>query len=157
MSEEKSAFYQLLNKQLAGLLTGERNFITNLSQFSGLINSQLDDINWVGFYLTQPDQDLLLGPYQGQVACVRIPLGKGVCGTSALKRESILVEDVDQFTGHIACDSRSRSELVCPIVVNNKLIGVLDIDSPSLSRFDQADLRGMEMLVETLILATDFD
>ncbi|MGX5174079.1 GAF domain-containing protein [Aliikangiella sp. IMCC44653] len=157
MSEEKSAFYQLLNKQLAGLLTGERNFITNLSQFSGLINSQLDDINWVGFYLTQADQDLLLGPYQGQVACVRIPLGKGVCGTSALKRESILVEDVDQFTGHIACDSRSRSELVCPIVVNNKLIGVLDVDSPSLSRFDQADLRGMEMLVETLILATDFD
>jgi L-methionine (R)-S-oxide reductase len=157
VSQSKSAFYELLNKQLAALLSGERNFITNLSQFSGLVNSQLEDINWVGFYLSQPNNDLILGPYQGQVACVHIPLGKGVCGTSAEQRKSLLVEDVDQFAGHIACDSRSRSELVCPIVVDNRLVGVLDIDSPSLSRFTQDDLIGMEKLVKTLIAATDFN
>ncbi len=156
MSENKQSFYNLLNKQLAGLLSGERNLITNLSQFSAFLNANLERINWIGFYLSQENTDLLLGPFQGQVACVRIQLGKGVCGTSAEQRKTLVVEDVDQFAGHIACDSRSRSEIVCPIVVNGRLVGVLDIDSPELNRFDQDDAVGCELLISTLIELTDF-
>ncbi|TQV77580.1 GAF domain-containing protein [Aliikangiella marina] len=117
----------------------------------------LEDINWAGFYLNQQDEELLLGPFQGKVACTNIPFGKGVCGTSASERATLVVEDVDQFDGHIACDAASRSEVVCPIVVEERLIGVLDIDSPSLKRFDNEDAKGLEKLVDTLITATDFD
>ncbi|TQV84425.1 GAF domain-containing protein [Aliikangiella coralliicola] len=156
MSESKEQFYQSLSEQLTALLEGETNWLTNLSQFSAFLNMQLEDINWVGFYLSQPDSDLLLGPFQGNVACVRIPLGKGVCGTAAQKQKTLVVEDVDQFDGHIACDARSRSEVVCPLVIDGKLWGVLDIDSPSLNRFDQQDADGLENLMKILIDATEW-
>ncbi|WP_444998513.1 GAF domain-containing protein [Aliikangiella sp. IMCC44359] len=156
MDTDKKSFYQLLNKQLVELLRGERNLLTNLSQFSAFMNACLEDINWVGFYLSQPDNDLLLGPFQGQVACVRIPYGKGVCGTSAENKTIEIVHDVDLFPGHIACDSRSRSEIVFPIIIEDKLIGVLDIDSPSIGRFDQSDAEGISILLATLIDSTDF-
>ena len=156
MNDSKQDFYASLDKQLAALLAGVRNPITNLSQTSAFIDMHLEDINWAGFYLTQENGELLLGPFQGNVACTHIPMGKGVCGTAAEKRETQLVDDVDQFDGHIACDARSRSEVVCPVVVDERLVGVLDIDSPSLNRFDKQDAEGLEQLVKTLIQATDF-
>lgn len=156
MDTDKKSFYQLLNKQLTELLNGERNLLTNLSQFSAFMNAGLEDINWVGFYLTQPNNDLLLGPFQGQVACVRIPYGKGVCGTAAKNKTIEIVQDVDLFPGHIACDSRSRSEIVFPMIIEGKLFGVLDIDSPNIGRFDQSDAEGISILLATLISSTDF-
>lgn len=156
MSTAKLKFYASLDKQLAGLLSGQSNWITNLSQFSAFLNMQLEDINWVGFYLSQENDELLLGPFQGNVACVQIPFGQGVCGSAAKQRQSMVVADVDSFDGHIACDSRSRSEVVCPLIVNERLVGVLDVDSPSLNRFDQADAEGLSMLLDTLIASTDF-
>ncbi|MET1253767.1 GAF domain-containing protein [Aliikangiella sp. GXAS 311] len=156
MDNTKIEFYRLLNRQLAELLDGHTNMITNLSQCSAFLNTYLKDINWVGFYLTQPDGNLLLGPFQGLVACVAIELGRGVCGTAAKTRETQLVADVHAFPGHIACDARSQSEIVCPIVVNDKVIGVLDIDSPSLNRFDEQDAEGLMALVKTLIDKTEF-
>jgi L-methionine (R)-S-oxide reductase len=148
--------YSLLGKQLAALLEGESNPITNLSQFSALIFNSLSQVNWAGFYLMTSDSLLQLGPFQGQVACTKIPIGKGVCGTAAKSRQSQLVADVNQFAGHIACDSRSRSEVVCPLVLNGQLIGVFDLDSPELNRFDQQDQYGIECLVQILIDKTDF-
>ena len=156
MSTSKLKFYASLDKQLAGLLSGQSNWITNLSQFSAFLNMQLEDINWVGFYLSQENDELLLGPFQGNVACVQIPFGQGVCGSVAKQRQSMVVADVDSFDGHIACDSRSRSEVVCPLIVNGRLIGVLDVDSPSLNRFDQTDAEGLSMLLDILIASTDF-
>ena len=156
MSQNKSDFYLSLNKQLLGLLSAERNWISNISQFSAFLNTHLDDINWVGFYLTQANGDLLLGPFQGQVACARIQKSKGVCGTAALEQRIVLVEDVDQFDGHIACDARSRSEVVIPIILGDDCFAVLDIDSPTLARFDQTDVNGLEMLVNTLIESSDW-
>lgn len=156
MNSDKNAFYQSLGSQLAGLLSVERNWLTNLSQFSAFLHEQLADINWVGFYLSQADGSLLLGPFQGKVACVRIPLGKGVCGTAAKTRELQLVADVHAFAGHIACDARSRSEVVIPLLIKDQVFGVLDIDSPSLARFDEADARGLSQLLATLLEATDW-
>lgn len=156
MSQNKSEFYHSLNKQLTALLSVERNWLTNISQFSAFLNANLEDINWVGFYLTQPDGDLLLGPFQGQVACVKIELGKGVCGTAAATKQIQLVEDVDQFNGHIACDARSRSEVVLPVLLNDECFGVLDIDSPSLARFNQRDADGLTILLTTLIESSDW-
>jgi len=156
MTANIAEFYQSLNRQLEGLLSVERNWLTNLSQFSAFLNANLEDINWAGFYLSQSSGDLLLGPFQGQVACVRIELGKGVCGTAAKTQEILVVEDVDQFSGHIACDARSRSEVVIPILIKGKCFGVLDVDSPSLARFDQADGVGLEVLVKTLIESSDW-
>jgi L-methionine (R)-S-oxide reductase len=156
MSSNKISFYGSLNKQLEGLLSVERNWLTNLSQFSAFLNANLDDINWVGFYLTQDDGNLLLGPFQGQPACVKIELGKGVCGTAAAEKKTMLVEDVDQFDGHIACDARSRSEVVLPLMINGSVFGVLDIDSPSLSRFAQEDADGLAILLNTLIESSDW-
>ena len=156
MSQTKSMFYKSLNAQLASLLSGETNLLTNLSQFSAFIFNSLEDINWAGFYLTQPEGDLLLGPFQGNVACTRIQSGKGVCGTAASTREIQIVADVDQFAGHISCDSRSRSEIVLPILLQNGCYGVLDIDSPKLVRFDQADAQGLRRLIMTLIESTDW-
>lgn len=153
----KQEFYASINKQLAALLTGNRNSITNMSQFSAFLNMHLEDINWAGFYLNRDDKELLLGPFQGKVACTNIPMGKGVCGTSAIERKTVVVDDVDQFEGHIACDAASRSEVVCPVIVADKLIGVVDIDSPSVKRFDSDDATGLEQLVETLVNATDFN
>lgn len=144
--EEK---YALLNKQLSALIEGEQNLIANLSNFSALLNVFLERINWVGFYLIEKDE-LVLGPFQGLPACIRIPLGKGVCGTAAQRKETMIVEDVEQFPGHIACDAASRSEIVIPIFKNNELIGVLDIDSPELNRFSKEEGQLLQNVVKTL-------
>jgi len=156
VQQNKTEFYASLNAQLSALLSGERNPMTNLSQFSAFIFMHLDNINWAGFYLMSDSDTLKLGPFQGKIACTTIPIGKGVCGTAAQERKSLVVEDVDQFDGHIACDAASRSEVVCPLIVGDQLIGVLDIDSPSLNRFDKDDALGLEKLVDSLLNATDF-
>ncbi|MFO7317668.1 MAG: GAF domain-containing protein [Bacilli bacterium] len=142
--------YNLLSKQLAALLEGEEDLIANLSNASALLNQFLTDINWVGFYLMK-NGELVLGPFQGLPACVRIPVGHGVCGTAVEKGETIVVDDVHQFPGHIACDARSNSEIVIPLVKNGEIIGVLDIDSPLKNRFKQEDRLGLEKFVQTLI------
>lgn len=145
--EEK---YELLLKQLDALLHGETNFIANLSNAAALLNQFMEETNWVGFYIMDKNE-LVLGPFQGLPACVRIPLGKGVCGTAASKMETICVEDVHKFPGHIACDAASQSEIVIPIVIENQLLGVLDIDSPIKNRFSKVDEHYLTMFVQTLI------
>ena len=143
--------YDLLGKQLNALLEGETNVMANLANASALLNQFLDRVNWVGFYLMDGEDELVLGPFQGLPACVRIPLGKGVCGTAALERKTQLVEDVHAFPGHIACDAASRSEVVVPIVMDGRVFGVLDIDSPELARFSEEDARGLKKFVEVLV------
>ncbi|MGZ7150358.1 GAF domain-containing protein [Bacillus sp. BC08] len=142
--------YETVIKQLDALLTGESNVIANLSNASALLNQFLDRVNWVGFYVTEGNQ-LVLGPFQGMPACVRIPFGRGVCGVAAETKTTQLVADVHQFPGHIACDSTSNSEIVVPIVKEETVIGVLDIDSPEKNRFDEVDQRYLEKFVETLL------
>ena len=142
--------YNLLNKQLDALLAGEPNRIANLSNASALLGQFLDRINWVGFYLME-EGELVLGPFQGMPACVRIPVGKGVCGTAIDKNETMLIDDVHAFPGHIACDAASRSEIVIPLVKDGKAIGVLDIDSPELARFTEEDRSGLEKFADTLL------
>lgn len=146
---EQQLDYSLLNRQLDGLLSGEQDLIANLSNTSAFINQFLPNINWVGFYLIK-NNALKLGPFQGLPACVDIQIGKGVCGTAVAEKQSQLVEDVNQFPGHIACDANSQSEIVIPIYYNKEIIGVLDIDAPVKSRFNQTDLEGLELLVKTL-------
>lgn len=142
--------YDLLTKQLDALLTGESNFYANLSNASALLNQYFDRINWVGFYLME-NGELVLGPFQGLPACVRIQVGKGVCGTAVEKRASIIVPDVEKFPGHIVCDAASRSEIVVPIIKNDEVIGVLDIDSPELNRFSTDDQIGLEKVIQVLV------
>jgi len=142
--------YALVIKQLQALIEDEPNRIANLSNASALLNQFLDQINWVGFYLMD-DGELVLGPFNGLPACVRIPIGKGVCGTAVEKRQTIIVENVHEFPGHIACDSASLSEIVVPIIANNEVIGVLDIDSPITDRFNEQDKQGLESFIATLI------
>jgi L-methionine (R)-S-oxide reductase len=146
--------YAQLELQLAALLAGERNFVTNAAQFSAFIFQTLADLNWAGFYLAQGEQ-LLLGPFQGKVACVRIPFGRGVCGTAAVRRETIVVADVHAFDGHIACDSASNSEIVLPVMHGEHLLGVFDIDSPAFNRFSDADRIGLEQLIRCFVTQTD--
>lgn len=146
--------YGLLTAQLEALLADERDFIANAAQFSAFLYTQLDDLNWAGFYLNKQEQ-LVLGPFQGQVACVRIPFGKGVCGAAAASLQTQRVEDVHAFPGHIACDSASNSELVVPLVKEGKLIGVLDLDSPKLGRFSETDQRGIEALAAIFLRLTE--
>lgn len=141
--------YESVIMQLQALLEGETDRIANLANASALLNQFLDRINWVGFYLYR-DGELVLGPFQGLPACVRIPLTRGVCGKSANQRMTIRVANVHEFPGHIACDSASQSEIVVPIVKNGELIGVLDIDSPELNRFDEMDQSYLEKFVERL-------
>ena len=141
--------YKLLAEQLKSLAEDEPKYIPVLSNASALINENLDDLNWAGFYLMD-NGSLLLGPFQGKVACIRIALGKGVCGTATQNDETLLVPNVHDFPGHIACDSASNSEIVVPIHKDGKVVGVLDIDSPSLNRFSQADKEGLELFVKTL-------
>lgn len=143
--------YEQLTTQLEALLTGETNRYANLSNASALLNQFFDRINWVGFYLNDNNKELVLGPFQGLPACIRIPFGKGVCGTSALKQETIIVADVHQFPGHIACDAASRSEIVVPILKEGQLIGVLDIDSPEVNRFTEEDRLGLERFTDVLV------
>ncbi|MCU5470663.1 GAF domain-containing protein [Bacillus paranthracis] len=142
--------YETVIKQLDALLTGESNVVANLSNASALLNQFLDRVNWVGFYVTEGNQ-LILGPFQGMPACVRIPFGRGVCGVAAETKTTQLVADVHQFPGHIACDSASNSEIVVPIIKDGNVIGVLDIDSPEKNRFDEVDQRYLEKFVETLL------
>lgn len=142
--------YDLLIKQLKALLEGETNSIANFSNAAALLNQFLDRVNWVGFYLIE-EGELVLGPFQGLPACVRIPVGRGVCGTAAEKLETVRVEDVHSFPGHIACDAASQSEIVVPMLDNGKLIGVLDIDSPEKNRFDELDQEKLEEFISVLM------
>lgn len=146
--------YNLLAAQVQALFADERDFIANAAQFSAFLYNQVDDLNWAGFYLNR-DEELVLGPFQGQVACVRIPFSKGVCGAAAAARQTQRVEDVHAFPGHIACDSASNSELVIPLVKDGRLIGVLDLDSPTVGRFSEADQVGLERLAGIFLALTD--
>lgn len=174
--------YGLLAKQIVSLAEVDAHWLPVLSNAAALLWDALDDVNWVGFYLVDPvtvsgaelgaglgvesgtapsdhepcAPELRLGPFQGKVACVRIPFGRGVCGTAAETKISQLVEDVHQFPGHIACDSASNSEVVVPIVKDNQVVGVLDIDSPSVARFSQEDLTGLEQVVKALESCVNF-
>lgn len=144
-----TAMYDRLVAQAEALVSGEPDLIANMANLSALIFNNLEQVNWAGFYLYKEDQ-LVLGPFQGQPACIRIGMGKGVCGTAAETRETQLVEDVHAFAGHIACDAASNSEIVVPLVVNGQLLGVLDIDSPQFSRFDETDREGLERIARVL-------
>ena len=136
-------------QQVSGLVSGEPDLIANLSNVSALLNQYLSDINWVGFYIMR-DGELVLGPFQGKVACIRIPVGRGVCGAAAATRETQCIDDVHAFPGHIACDGASNSELVVPIIVNDKVVAVLDIDSPKHGRFTVEVQQEMEAVVKVL-------
>lgn len=149
MREQKSEFYQLLQQQAQSLIEDETDLIANMANLSALLFNEMPDLNWSGFYILRDDV-LVLGPFQGKVACVRIPVGKGVCGTAVSTGEIQLVKDVHEFPGHIACDAASNSEIVLPVRHNGKIIAVLDIDSPSLARFDLEDRKGLAGLVEQL-------
>lgn len=141
--------YQSMQQQLAALVSGEPNLIANLANISAFLYDQLADLNWLGFYIVR-DEELVLGPFQGKVACVRIPFDKGVCGAAASSQTIQRVADVHVFPGHIACDSASNSEIVLPIVVNGKTVAVLDIDSPSLNRFSATDEQGLALILPLL-------
>jgi L-methionine (R)-S-oxide reductase len=151
---DKTGLYASLVDDVRALLHGERDLIANAANLSALLYHTLPDVNWVGLYLLKGGE-LVLGPFQGKPACVRIALGKGVCGTAAARRESVLVPDVDAFPGHIACDSASRSELVVPLIKNGTLLGVLDLDSPTRARFDEADRAGCEALATIFLDSLD--
>lgn len=142
----KAEAYDSLAAQLHSLLAGERDFIANAANFSALLFHSLPDVNWVGFYLMK-EGELVLGPFQGKPACIRIALGNGVCGTAAEQRQTVLVDNVHDFPGHIACDSDTNSEIVVPLVAGNRLLGVLDVDSPLLARFTDEDAAGLNQLV----------
>ena len=142
---DKAADYAQLAEELGGLLSGESDFVANAANTSALLFDALPDLNWVGFYFLKGDE-LVVGPFQGKPACVRIALGKGVCGTAAVERRTIVVPDVEAFPGHIACDAASRSEVVVPLIAGRELLGVLDLDSPKPARFDEDDARGLERL-----------
>jgi GAF domain-containing protein len=143
-----------LRAQARALLEGERDATANSANLASLIFHALPDLNWAGFYWMKGGE-LVLGPFQGKPACVRIALGRGVCGTAARDRRTIVVPDVEKFPGHIACDSASRSEIVVPIVASGRVVGVLDLDSPSLARFDEEHARALESIVSDFVSATD--
>ena len=147
---DKKIFYRELADQARGLLHGERNLVANAANFSSLLYHAMPDVNWVGFYFMEAGE-LVVGPFQGKPACVRIALGKGVCGTAVAERATQLVADVDAFPGHIPCDGDSRSEIVVPLELNGEIIGVLDIDSPVKGRFDAEDREGVEALAEIFV------
>jgi GAF domain-containing protein len=151
---DKTTLYHELNAQLAGLFAEETNGLANAANMCAVLYHELPKLNWVGFYLLQ-DGELVLGPFQGKVACVRIALGRGVCGTAAQRRETIVVPDVNEFPGHIACDAASRSEIVVPLLQNGRLLGVLDLDSPELARFDGEDSDGLNTSCNLLLEKSD--
>lgn len=155
MKSSLSEPYRTLTEQLRSLLDGTRDTIANLANASALLNEALDDINWVGFYLCR-SAGLSLGPFQGKVACIRIPFGCGVCGTAAARDKIQLVPDVHQFSGHIACDCASNSEIVLPLHYNGTVVAVLDIDSPSFDRFQAADLEGLSLCARLIESACDW-
>jgi L-methionine (R)-S-oxide reductase len=147
---DKTALYRDLAAQLRSLIEGEPDRVANAANMAALIYHGLPDLNWAGFYFTQ-ERELVLGPFQGQPACVRIPWGNGVCGTAAARAETVLVPDVHEFPGHIACDPVSQSELVVPLIEGGRVTGVLDLDSPKPARFDDADRAGCEHLVQVFL------
>jgi L-methionine (R)-S-oxide reductase len=146
----KYAIYQQVCEQLQELLGDETNFVANAANTAALLFQSLKDVNWVGFYIAEGKQ-LVLGPFQGKPACVRIPFGQGVCGKAAAERKTIVVSDVNRFAGHIACDTASQSEIVVPLLNWGRLLGVLDIDSASLNRFDEEDKEGVESVVSVFL------
>jgi GAF domain-containing protein len=153
---DKPAAYAELETGLRALLADEHDLIANAANLAALLYWSLPELNWAGFYFVEPARDdLLLGPFQGKPACVRIPVGRGVCGTAAARRETVVVPDVHAFAGHIACDSASNSEIVVPILRADRLIGVLDLDSPVPGRFDGEDARGLERLVNVFVESLD--
>ena len=152
----KAAAYREIQQQLAALFAGERNGLANAANMSALLYEAMPNLNWVGFYFLRAGE-LVLGPFQGRVACVRIALGRGVCGTAAERRETIIVPDVNAFPGHIACDVASRSEIVVPLIKDGRLLGVLDIDSPQISRFDDEDGAGLNAAAALLLQSSDLD
>jgi L-methionine (R)-S-oxide reductase len=161
INPERSAHpdYALLERQVESVLEGERSLMTNAAQFSALVYDTLADLNWAGFYFTVParkgdGQDLLVGPFQGKPACARIPFGRGAA--DAAERKTIVVPDVHAFPGHIACDSASNSEIVIPLLKDGAVVGVFDIDSPSLDRFSDEDREGLERMLAAFIDGTDF-
>ena len=153
--ENKVEMYELLQQQLKAILDGESDVIANLSNVSAILNGALKEINWVGFYLMK-NESLILGPFQGKLACVHIEIGRGVCGTAVKEERTQLVDDVHVFPGHIACDSASNSEIVVPLKKDGKILGVLDIDSPKLARFDKEDQIHLEKIAEILVQACDW-
>ena len=153
---EKPALYELLLKQLTALTEGELHPLPVLANASALLWQAMPQINWVGFYLDTGREELLLGPFQGKTACIRIPFSRGVCGAAAREKQTQLVRDVHLFPGHIACDSASNSEIVLPLVKDGTLLGVLDIDSPILARFDEEDMAGLEPIAALLAQNCDW-
>lgn len=152
----KAGIFAELGQQLAGLVAGERDALANCANLTALIYEAMPALNWAGFYFVRAGE-LVLGPFQGKVACVRIALGQGVCGTAAARRETLVVPDVHDFPGHIACDAASRSEIVVPLVHSGRLLGVLDLDSPQTGRFDREDAEGLGALVTQLLQGSDFE
>ena len=150
----KPDFYSKLAAETESLLEGETDFIANAANFSAMVYHSLPDVNWAGFYLLKGDE-LVLGPFQGKPACIRIALGKGVCGTAAVQRATVLVPNVHDFPGHIACDSASNSEIVVPLISDEQLLGVFDIDSPTVGRFDDEDAEGLNRLVSVFMKHRD--
>ncbi|AKE51867.1 GAF domain-containing protein [Kangiella geojedonensis] len=155
--KDKPEYYRQLALQLGALLGEDTNVVTNMAQTSAFIYQMVPDLNWSGFYVANPDKPnhLILGPYQGKVACVHIPFGRGVCGAAAESQQTQLIKDVNQFSGHIACDAASQSEVVVPLIVDGVVKGVLDIDSPLVERFDKDDARGFESLAQVFIEKSD--
>lgn len=150
----KRELYENLALQVSSLLISETDFVANAANFSSLLYHSVPDLNWAGFYFYKSGE-LVLGPFQGKPACVRIAMGKGVCGIAAQKRETVIVQNVHDFPGHIACDSDSNSEIVMPLLKENRLLGVLDLDSPSFGRFDNEDARGLKDLVGIFLAAIE--
>lgn len=153
-AQTKQEFYEQLILQFRGLIEGETDFISNLSNASAILFDYLENVNWSGFYLYK-DDELVLGPFQGKPACVRISIGKGVCGTAAKEKKSIIVEDVHQFEGHIACDGATESEIVIPMLKGEEFLGVLDIDSPVKARFSEEDEYYLRKFVELLLIGSN--
>ena len=155
-STSKSELYDELAAQLSSMLAGERDLVANAANFAALVFHSLPDLNWAGFYFVK-DRELVLGPFQGKPACMRIAFGRGVCGVAAAKRARTIVPNVHEFPGHIACDMESNSEIVVPLMKNESFIGVLDLDSPLPARFDDADAAGLETLLKILLASTETD
>ncbi len=151
----KRAAYDLLGAQVRSVLAGERDWLANLAQFAALVHQSVPGLNWAGFYMAR-GAELVVGPFQGKVACVRIPFARGVCGACARTREIQIVADVHAFAGHIACDSASNSELVLPVIVGDRLVAVFDLDSPAIARFDAEDARGLAAAVDVLAQGCDW-
>jgi L-methionine (R)-S-oxide reductase len=152
----KAQLYDELASQLSSLLAGERDLVANAANFAALVFHSLPDLNWAGFYFVKAGE-LVLGPFQGKPACMRIAFGRGVCGAAAAKCATTIVPNVHEFPGHIACDMESNSEIVVPLMKNERFIGVLDLDSPVLARFDVADAAGLETLVKILLASAGTD